>query len=322
MNKKLISIITPMFNEEENVSYYYKNIREITDSLSNEYNFEFIITDNSSTDQTFEIIQNIAQEDKRFRIFRLSRNYGYQKSLWTGYCQSKGDACISIDCDLQDPPEIFYKFLEEWKNSYQIVYGIRESREESFLKSKQIVDIFYLRNFFYILLNKISNNDIPKNAGDFMLIDKKIVEILKGIEDHNIYIRGTIFSLGFNKKGITYKRKARKFGKTKFKFSSSLKLALDGIVSMSGLPLKIASVFGIIIAFLTTILSGYFILAKFFFDINMPAGLTTIIVLILFGISLNALFLGIIGEYIARIYDQRSNRPITIIKESIDKSED
>jgi len=321
MNKKLISIITPMFNEEENVSHYFKSMKEIANSLSSKYNFEFVVTDNASTDATYKILQRISQEDGRFRIFSLSRNYGYQKSLWTGYCQSKGEASISIDCDLQDPPELFSEFLDEWENGNQIVYGIRESREESFLKSKQITDIPYLRDFFYYLLNKISINDMPKNAGDFMLIDKKITKILKKIEDHNIYIRGTIFSLGFNKKGIPYNRKARKFGKTKFKFSSSLKLALDGIVSMSALPLKIASVFGIIVALTTTILSGFFIVSKFFFDINMPAGLTTIIVLILFGISLNALFLGIIGEYIARIYDQRSNRPITIIKKSTEKSD-
>ena len=321
MNKKLISIITPMFNDEENVSHYFKSMKEIANSLSSKYNFEFVVTDNASTDATYKILQRISQEDGRFRIFSLSRNYGYQKSLWTGYCQSKGEASISIDCDLQDPPELFSEFLDEWENGNQIVYGIRESREESFLKSKQITDIPYLRDFFYYLLNKISINDMPKNAGDFMLIDKKITKILKKIEDHNIYIRGTIFSLGFNKKGIPYNRKARKFGKTKFKFSSSLKLALDGIVSMSALPLKIASVFGIIVALTTTILSGFFIVSKFFFDINMPAGLTTIIVLILFGISLNALFLGIIGEYIARIYDQRSNRPITIIKKSTEKSD-
>ena len=226
-------------------------------------------------------------------------------------------AIILMDCDLQDPPELIKEFIKHWEDNNKIVYGIRHSRKEKFLKQK-IVDLPMFRNIFYYILNKISDDKIPKNVGDFMLIDKLIVNHIKKIFDHNIYLRGIIFSLGYKKKSINYQREKRKYGNTKFHFSKSLKLAIDGIVGLSALPLRIASIIGIIISTITMLLSIFFILSKFMFDINYPAGLTTIIVLVLFGISLNALFLGIIGEYLSRIYDQQKNRPITIIEERID----
>ena len=318
MAKKLISIITPVYNEEKSLDNYYKVITSEISRYSKIYNFEIIITDNSSTDNTFKILKDFSIKDKRFRIFRLSKNFGYQKSLWTAYCQSNGDAVIPFDCDLQDSPKLLEKFFKLWEDGFEIVYGVRNSRKEKFSSTKKIVDLPFLRNFFYYILNKISDDSIPKNVGDFMLVDKKIVTCLKNIHDHNIFIRGTIFSLGFKKTYVEYDRDERFFGETKFNFRKSLKLALDGIVSSSVIPLRIASITGIVISIFTMFLSIFFILSKFMFNINYPTGLTTIIVLVLFGISLNALFLGIIGEYLSRIYDQQKNRPITIIEKKID----
>lgn len=317
MKKKLISIVTPVYNEEATINYYFDQIFNQIEKLKDDFDFEIVITDNNSTDRTFDIIKNKARDNINIRAYKLSKNYGYQKSLWTAICQSKGDAVIPIDCDLQDPPELFETFIKYWISDYKIVYGVRTSRKESFSKTKKIVDLPLMRNIFYWLLNKISEDKIPRNVGDFMLLDRIIVDKIKKIYDQNIYLRGVIFSLGFNKKSVNYERNARKYGDTKFYFSKSLKLAVDGIVGLSSLPLRIASFFGIIIASLTLILSIFFILSKFMFDINYPAGLTTIIVLVLFGISLNALFLGVIGEYLSRIYDQQKNRPITIIEDRI-----
>ncbi len=317
MEKKLISIVTPVFNEEETINYYFDEIFNQIEKLKDDFDFEIIITDNNSSDNTFDIIKNKAKDNINIRAFKLSKNYGYQKSLWTAICQSKGDAVIPIDCDLQDPPELINRFIKYWINDYKIVYGVRTSRKESFADTKKIVDLPMMRNIFYWLLNKISEDKIPRNVGDFMLLDKIIVDKIKTIYDQNIYLRGVIFSLGFSRKSVNYERNARKHGNTKFYFAKSLKLAVDGIVGLSSLPLRIASIFGIIIASLTLILSIFFILSKFMFDINYPAGLTTIIVLVLFGISLNALFLGVIGEYLSRIYDQQKNRPITIIEERV-----
>jgi len=320
MRKKLISIVTPVFNEEENVQFYFDGINAAIKNLEDKYNFEFIITDNNSSDSTLKLFSDICKKDNRLKIFKLSKNYGYQKSLWTGICQSSGDAAIPIDCDLQDPPELISQFIKHWENNNKIVYGIRTSRKEKFLSTRQIVDLPMLRNFFYFIINRISDDKIPKNVGDFMLIDKVIINHIKNISDHNIYLRGIIFSLGYKKESIHYDRKIRQKGKTKFYFSKSLKLAVDGIVGLSALPLRIASITGIIISTITMLLSIFFILSKFIFNITYPAGLTTIIVLILLGISLNALFLGIIGEYISRIYDQQKNRPVTIIEKRIENS--
>ena len=317
MQKKLISIVTPVFNEEENIRYYYDQISSEIKKYSDEFNFEIIITDNCSTDDSFNLIKEIHKEDKRIIGYKLSKNFGYQKNLWTGLCNSNGDAVIPIDCDLQDPPKMIGNFIKSWKEGYKIVYGTRISREENFLNTKKIVDLPMLRRLFYYIINKISEDKIPRNVGDFMLIDKVIVDKIKKIYDQNIYLRGVIFSLGYKKKSIEYKRESRKYGDTKFYFFKSLKLAIDGIVGLSSLPLRIASITGIIVASITLILSIFFILSKFMFDINYPAGLTTIIVLVLFGISLNALFLGIIGEYLSRMYDQQKNRPITIIEEIV-----
>ena len=317
MEKKLISIVTPVYNEEETINYYFDKIFSEINKLKENFDFEIILSDNNSSDNTFAVIKQKAKEFKNIKAYKLSKNYGYQKSLWTAICQSRGDAIIPIDCDLQDPPELFETFIEQWKKGYKIVYGVRTSRKENFLKTKKIVDFPMMRNIFYWLLNKISEDKIPRNVGDFMLLDRIIVDKIKSINDQNIYLRGVIFSLGFKRKSINYERKARKYGNTKFYFTKSLKLAVDGIVGLSSLPLRIASIFGVIIASVTLLLSIFFILSKFMFDINYPAGLTTIIVLVLFGISLNALFLGIIGEYLSRIYDQQKNRPITIIEERI-----
>ena len=318
MEKKLISIVTPVFNEEESIDHYFEKIYQETRELSENYNFEIIFTDNSSTDNTFKRIKQEAKNNKNIRAYKLSKNFGYQKSLWTAICQSKGEAVIPIDCDLQDPPHLIKSFIDIWnEGEYKIVCGKRTSRQEKFYKTKKIVDIPMMRSFFYFILNRISEDKIPRDVGDFMLLDKVIVEKIKNIKDQNIYLRGVIFSLGFKQKFIEYERGERKYGNTKFYFGKSLKLAIDGIVGLSSLPLRIASILGIIVATLTLLLSIFFILSKFMFNINYPAGLTTIIVLVLFGISLNALFLGIIGEYLSRIYDQQKNRPITIIEEKV-----
>ena len=207
---KLISIVTPVFNEEENINYYYETVTSAIVSLEKSYNFEFIITDNNSSDKTLELLRKISSKDKRLKIFKLSKNYGYQKSLWTGICQSNGDAVIPMDCDLQDPPELIKEFIKHWEDKNKIVYGIRDSRKEKFLETKKVVDFPMFRNIFYYILNKISDDKIPKNVGDFMLIDKVIVNHIKEISDHNIYLRGIIFSLGYKKKSINYHREKRK----------------------------------------------------------------------------------------------------------------
>jgi dolichol-phosphate mannosyltransferase len=311
MTRKLVSIITPVFNEEENLDYYYREMKKATDALADRYDFEFVFTDNASTDSTFERLSAMAAQDRRIRVFSFSKNFGYQKSIATGYAKAKGVCAIEYDCDLQDPPEMLGQFLGEWEKGYQIVYGVRVTRKEG-----RVVTL--LRKLFYRVINAVSEHNLPTDAGDFMLIDRVILDLLARNTDQTPYLRGTIFSFGFKRKGLPYDRRARVHGTTKFPFRKMFALAMDGIISQSIIPLRIASYTAIIVAFLAVMLSLYYIISKMFFSIDLPTGLTTTIALILFSLSLNAFFLGIIGEYLMRIYAQVRNRPVTIIAKSID----
>jgi dolichol-phosphate mannosyltransferase len=312
-NKKLISIITPVYNEEKTIDKYYSEITATIDNLSDKYDFEIIITDNCSTDSTFEKIRKIAAKDKRVRAYSFSKNFGYQKSIFTGYSKCNGDAAIEIDCDLQDPPSLIGEFLKEWEAGNKIVYGIRIKRRESAF-------VNFLRKLFYRLISKISDNDLPYDAGDFMLIDRRILNLLKKVTDHNLYLRGIIFSFGFKRKGIHYARDERKEGESKFRAGKMITLALDGIISQSILPLRLASFFGVLVSCLTFIICLTYILVKLYTNVYMPAGFTTIIVAILFSTGMNAIFLGIMGEYMARIYTQQKNNQFIIIEESIEET--
>ncbi len=311
MRKKLISIITPVYNEEDNIRFYHAEMSKALVPLEAKYDFEIVLTDNGSTDKTFDLIRELAAKDQRIRAFRFSRNFGYQKSIFTGFCKARGDAAIDFDCDLQDPPDLIGRFLNEWEAGAHIVYGVRKTRQEGPF-------VTFLRRVFYRLLDAISEESLPPDAGDFMLLDAEVLKHLSRIDDQAPYLRGTIFGFGFKQVGVPYDRRARQFGKSKFPFMKMLGLAIDGIVSQSSVPLRLATYMGLAVAGVMLLLSAGYLGAKLVLGTEIPAGFTTTTILILFSISLNALFLGIIGEYLARIYAQVRRRPITIVQESID----
>lgn len=314
MAKKLISIVTPVYNEEDNIDFYYTRIKAAIAPLQDHYDFEIVLTDNASIDNTFALIRALAEKDPSIRAFRFSRNFGYQKSILTGLTQARGDAAIEFDCDLQDPPELLPVFLEAWEKGTHIVYGVRRKRQEGLI-------VTFLRRCFYRLINQISEYTLPPDAGDFMLLDRCVLEELRHVDDQKPYLRGIIFSLGFSQLGIPYDRNARQFGISKFPLKKMIGLALDGIISQSDLPLRLASYTGLGIALTTVLLSGCYLLMYVFAGASLPPGFTTTVLLILFSISLNAIFLGIIGEYVARIYRQVRRQPLTIIQETIGGTE-
>ncbi len=244
------------------------------------------------------------------RAVRYSRNYGFNKSLLTGYRLAQGACTIQLDCDLQDPPALFPEFLKRWEEGADVVVGIRKKREEGVLLQN-------MRKVFYRFLNTISEDNLTIDAGDFRLVDRSILDQLNSLYDANPYVRGLVSSLARNTSGIPYERNVRLHDHSKFPFMKLVGLAVNGIVNHSTMPLRLASITGFIIAFVTLCMAvGYFV-SKLLFDLNWPAGFTTQIILILFGISLNAIFLGIIGEYLRKIYQQSHHRPITIIQKSI-----
>ncbi|MBZ0215863.1 MAG: glycosyltransferase family 2 protein [Fimbriimonadaceae bacterium] len=310
--KKLISIVTPVYNEAETLDAYHTRMSTVLDGLSDRYDFEIVLTDNRSTDGSFEKIKELSKKDPRIRAYRFSRNFGYQRSILTGYQNARGDAAIEFDCDLQDPPELLEKFLTLWEAGNEIVYGIREKRKESRL-------LEFSRKTYYRFLNAISELELPRNAGDFMLIDRKVLDRLTHMTDPSLYLRGTIFSLGFERVGIPYHRDARQAGSTKFPLSRMLDLAGDGVFSQSMLPLKLSGYFAIILAFTTLVFLIVFIAAKLFADVDWPAGFAMTMAIAIISIMLNAFFFAILGAYIGRVYKLLQKENIVIIDEIIDR---
>lgn len=306
-NKKLISLIIPVFNEEDNIFPVYEAVTSLINQCADRYDFELVFTDNHSNDSTFNKLTELSQLDSRVRVFRFSRNFGYQKSILTGYLKARGDALIQLDCDLQDPPSLILEFLKHWEEGCAVVYGVRVSRQESAVLN-------YSRKLFYRFANYLSEDDLPVDVGDFRLIDRKIVEVLRQTEDMQPYLRGMIAAMGFKQLGINYHRRGRKRGKSNFRIKDLFGLALDGILNHSIIPLRIASFVGVGVSILTILAILAYGFSKLIFGFQWPAGFTTLTILVLAGISLNALFLGIIGEYLGRIYQQVKRKPLVIIE--------
>ena len=312
--RPLISLVVPVFNEEDNIPLFYPAVRAVIDPLAELYRFEFIFTDNHSSDQTPRLLRDLAAVDNRVRAFRLSRNFGYQRSILTAYLRAKGAAAIQLDCDLQDPPELIPRFLEEWQAGSDVVYGIRKSRLESRRWSMA-------RKVFYWLVDVLSEDPIPRDAGDFRLISRRVIEELRRIDEPKPYLRGTIATLGFRQTGIDYARRARVVGHSKFSFYDNIMLALDGLLNQSVVPLRLATYVGLLVAIGTVVASAGYITAYYVTGFRAPAGFTTITVLILGSLGVNAMLLGIVGEYLGRMYLQMKNRSISIVELELHEEE-
>jgi glycosyltransferase involved in cell wall biosynthesis len=308
--KKLLSVLIPVFNEEQNIIPCYTAVVEALKVVSDEFDLEIIFTDNHSKDKTFEVLQEIAKSDPRIKVARFSKNFGFQKSILCAYRLAKGDLAVQLDVDLQDSPSLIPMMINYWKQGYQVVYGVRKHRKESWFMNTQ-------RKVFYRLINYLSEDELPLDAGDFRLVDRIVLNQLKTLNDASPYLRGTITSYGFNQIGFEYERNKRERGETNFSFKTLMLLGLDGIMNHSVIPLRIATVVGLITSVITTVLIGFYVAGKFLYGYEWPRGFTTLTVLILLSISMNAFFLGIIGEYIGRIFKQVKNNNPIIIERSI-----
>jgi dolichol-phosphate mannosyltransferase len=312
MGKPLVSFVVPVYNEESNVLPFYEAVSYQALLLDERYDFEFVFTDNHSTDRTYELLESLANKDDRIRVFRFSKNFGYQRSIMTGYAKCRGDAAIQLDCDLQDPPELAARFLEHWQEGADVVYGIRVQRSESWA-------INFARSVFYRFMDMLSEDKIPVDVGDFRLISRRIIDLLCVYEEVQPYLRGTIATMGFKQIGIEYTRAARERGESKFPISKMIALAIDGILNHSTVPLRFSTYFGLTISSVTLIMMSGYVIAKLVLGLNWPAGFTTLAALILLSVSINAMLLGILGEYLGRVYRQLRKEPLTIIERSIDQ---
>lgn len=310
MKKKIISVIAPCYNEEENIEHLYKRVSAVFKKLPS-YNFEIVYIDNASTDSSEKILNRLAKKDKRVKVILMSRNWGSpQPSFLAGLTVAKGDAAIPLHGDIQDPPELIPEFVKKWQEGYDVVYGIREKREGY----NWIWNLSY--RVFYWLLKKMAYITIPLDAGEFSLMDKRVVYELLQLGEYDYYLRCLRAFVGFKQIGISYVRDARVAGKSTESFVSGLWWAKTIILNFSFKPLTWISYFGIIV----TLLSFLFIVLNIFWILLRGAqvpGIPTVVVLILFLGGVQLLSLSVIAEYIAKIFLEVKKRPRYIIRKTI-----
>ena len=309
MNNKLISICIPTYNEEENIQKLYEELAIVTERWNHKYNFEFVFSDNQSSDSTWELVSKLGSKDNRVRGIRFTKNIGFQESILANFRYCYGDAVIQIDADLQDPPDVMDQFILEWEKGFKVVYGIRVKRQES-----KFVNV--VRKIGYRILNALSDFEIPNDSGDFRLLDREIINLLISMKLKDPYLRGTVASLGFSSKPVKYDRRARVGGQSKFPLRKVFALGSKGLLSHSRVPLRLSIYIGFGVLIGSFILTIYYLLLKIF-NAHLPQGLASIHILVLFGIGLNAFLLGIIGEYISRIYWILKGEPSYIISEKV-----
>ena len=311
MEKKKVTLVIPMYYEEKVADECYKRVKENLVKLEN-YNHEIIFVNDGSKDKTPEILERIANEDKNVKVISFSRNFGHQAAVTAGLQYVTGDAIVIMDADLQDPPELIPDMLKLWEDGNEVIYGKRKSRDgESVFK-------LFTAKMFYKTLNALSDVEIPRDTGDFRLVDRKVVDTVNALPEHNKFLRGLFSWVGYKQAPFEYERKERFAGETKYPLKKMLKLAGDGIIGFSKKPLKLIykMAFFSLFLFVAVIIASIVIHVNNWQNVIFP-GWTTIMLAITFLSALILFALGFIGEYIMRIYDETRQRPQYIVKETI-----
>jgi len=306
-HRKKISILIPIYNEQEVLRHLYERLNKLAgETLS--YEFEFLFVNDGSRDKTLEMIKTYARDDARIAYINLSRNFGKETAMIAGLDNVTGDATVIIDADLQDPPELIPQMIAYWEEGFDDVYARRKSRAgESFFK-KMTSEVFYK------ILQKSTNIPIQQDTGDFRLLDRRCVEALKQFRESQRYTKGMFSWIGYEKKEILYDRDPRAAGETKWNYLKLTNFAIDGITSFTTAPLRISSVFGIIVSGVAFIYILFLVIRTMFFGSDL-AGYPSTMAVILFLGGLQLLSLGVIGEYIGRIFNETKNRPLYFIEE-------
>ena len=307
---KKISIIVPMYNEQEVINECFARLEKVLTNLP-EYEYEILFVNDGSRDKTLEILTEIADKNKNVKIISFSRNFGHQSAVTAGLKYVKGDCVLIIDADLQDPPELLPEMLKLWEEGNDVIYGKRKKREgESKFK-------LFTASMFYKTLNALSDVEIPKDTGDFRLVDRRVVATINAMPEHNKFLRGLFSWAGYKQYALEYERKERFAGKTKYPLKKMLKLAADGIIGFSNKPLKILGGIGFFSIIISIVLLVYALLSYIFEWNNLEAGWTSIMVAVTFFAGVQLLSVWILSEYIGRIYDESKQRPEYIINKTI-----
>lgn len=310
MEKNKVSLVIPMYYEEKVANECYKRVKQCLDKLEN-YEHEIIFINDGSKDKTLEILEEIASNDKKVKVISFSRNFGHQAAVTAGLKEVTGQAVVIIDADLQDPPELIPDMLKKWEEGNEVIYGKRKTRKgESAFK-------LLTAKMFYNTLNALSDVEIPKDTGDFRLVDRKVVDTINSLPEHNKFLRGLFSWVGYKQYAYEYERQERFAGKTKYPLKKMIKLASDGIISFSSKPIKLVGALGIFSIFISIAILIYALVSYAFRLNNLSAGWTSIMVAITFFAGVQLLSLWVISEYIGRIYEESKGRPQYVIDKKI-----
>jgi len=305
-DKPHLGLIIPCFNEEEVLPSLFKELH--TFIISSGLDCSVLFVDDGSKDRTPQLIEDACRNSPLFAGIRFSRNFGHQTAVSAGLRFIRGDVVAVLDADLQDPPDVVLKMIEQWRNGYDVVYGIRTNRKEGYLlRSAYAV--------FYRLLKRMANIDMPLDAGDFSLMDRKVVNLINQLPEHNRFVRGLRGWIGFQQVGLPYERAARHAGSTKYNVSRLFNLALDGFVSFSTVPLRLATWVGLLTSALGFFLALWVVGSALFLQ-KVPPGWASLAVMLLFFGGIQLIVLGIIGEYVGRIFEEVKNRPHFLVSTS------
>ena len=308
MNTPEFSIITPIFNEAQNLPELYRRVKQVMETIGGSW--ELIPVDDGSTDGSADLLRDLAAEDNHVQPVIFARNFGHQLAVTAGLDYSRGQAIIIMDADLQDPPEVIQELVAKWREGYEVVYAIRSEREgESAFK-------LFTASLFYRLIASITDVNIPLDTGDFRLLDRKVVNVLSQMRERHRFLRGMSVWVGFNQTGVEYRRAARFAGETKYPFKKMFKFAWDAVTSFSFLPLQVATYLGFICAGVSILAIPVVIVMRITGSQEAFAGQATTLIAVLFLGGVQLISLGILGEYVGRLYDEARGRPLYIVREA------
>lgn len=300
----VLSVVIPVFNEEENLSVLYSRLTCVLKETEPDY--EIIFVDDGSRDGSSAFLHQLAEQDERVTVIELARNFGHQVAISAGIDHARGQGVIIMDADLQDPPEVLPRFIEKWREGHDVVYAIRTERKESWLKRSAYA-------LFYRLLQRIASIEIPLDAGDFCIMDRKVVDILVSMPERNRFVRGIRSWVGLDQVGVEYARQARYAGKPKFTLSRLMFLAMDGLISFSYIPLRMITLLGFGVSLVSILLAIGYTIQKLTRGLT-PPGFATTVVAIFFLAGIQLITIGVIGEYVGRIFEEVKRRPLYVIR--------
>jgi glycosyltransferase involved in cell wall biosynthesis len=308
MTQPLFSIVAPAFNEEETLPEFYRHVRQVMNGVGEPW--ELIVVNDGSSDRTMDILRQLHAEDPRVCVVSFARNFGHQIAVTAGLDHARGQAVVVIDADLQDPPEVIPELIARWREGYHVVYGVRAEREgETRFK-------LFTARLFYRLIGALTDVDIPMEAGDFRLLDRQVVDELRAMRERHRFIRAMTSWVGYRQIGVPYRRQPRFAGETKYPFRKMFRLAINAITGFSDLPLKLATTCGFVLL-AAGLLLGVVLLALRLAGLAPLAGQGTVLTAVILLSGTQLIFLGIIGEYLARIYDEVRRRPLYTVQETL-----